>query len=182
MKHINKLLPVAALALLGTLAACASTRTQDSVGQNVDDATLTTRVKTALIGDPATEARNIDVESRRGAVQLNGFVVSEQGRAQATVVAKAVPGVRSVKNNLELKGDTRSAGVVLEDGIVSGKVKLALAQSPLTKANEIEVATHDGRVQLGGWVDSTAVRDEAARITRTIDGVTAVDNNLEIRK
>lgn len=182
MKTLIKLLPIVALALVGTLSACASTRTQDSVGQNVDDATLTTRVKAALIGDPATEARNIDVESRRGAVQLNGFVVSERGRTQATAVAKAVPGVRSVKNNLELKGEARSAGVVIEDGMLTGKVKLALAESPVTKAHEIEVTTHDGRVQLGGWVDSDKARDEAGRIARAIDGVTAVDNNLEIRK
>lgn len=180
MKH-TKLLPLAIAAVLTLSSACSATRTHESLGENIDDAAMTAKVKSALVGDAATEARNIDVESRRGAVQLNGFVVTEHGRTEATRVARGVAGVKSVKNNLELK-ETRTAGTVMEDGMLSTNVKLALADSPATKAHEIEVVTNDGRVQLGGWVDSEASRVEAGRLARAVEGVKDVDNNIAVKK
>ena len=62
------------VAALFTIGACASTRTQKSVGENVDDAVIAARIKADLIGDPLTKAREIDVEVFKGRVQLNGFV------------------------------------------------------------------------------------------------------------
>ena len=60
-------------ALLAT-AACTPTRTQKSAGEQIDDTVITAKVKSALIADPETKARQIDVEVFRGTVQLNGFV------------------------------------------------------------------------------------------------------------
>ena len=64
-------------AILGVLAvasACSSTRTQQSAGEVIDDSTLTSKVKVALIDDPVTKAGQINVETYRGVVQLGGFV------------------------------------------------------------------------------------------------------------
>jgi len=179
---LTRLFPLAVTAFALAFAGCAATRTQKSLGETVDDGAITARVKTALIGDSATEARNINVDTRRGVVQLNGFVTSDLGRTQATRVAQNIAGVRGVENNLELKGADRTVGRVIDDGVISGKVKMALAGSPDTKAFEIKVDTHDGTVQLGGWVDSDTMRDEAGRLASAVEGVTAVDNNLDIKK
>ncbi len=67
---------VSAVMLVVTLAmvACASTRTQKSAGEQVDDSVTTGCVKSALIADPVTKAHQIDVETFKGTVQLNGFV------------------------------------------------------------------------------------------------------------
>ena len=67
---------VSAVVVVMTLAmvACASTRTQKSPGEQVDDSVTTGRVKAALIADPVTKAHQIDVETFKGTVQLNGFV------------------------------------------------------------------------------------------------------------
>jgi hyperosmotically inducible periplasmic protein len=178
----TRLIPLAVATLALACAGCTATRTQKSFGETIDDGTITARVKTALVADPATEARNIDVDTRRGVVQLNGFVQSDLGRAQAARVAQNVNGVRAVENNLALKGAERSAGTVLDDGVVTARVKLALAESPATKAFEIKVDTRSGTVQLGGWVDSDAMRIEAGRLASAVDGVTAVDNNLDIKQ
>lgn len=89
---MNKFLKscVAALAATLLVSACAGGATQRTVGETVDDSTVLARVKTALISNEATKARQIDVEVYRGNVQLNGFVDSEAAKAAANTTAKDV--------------------------------------------------------------------------------------------
>jgi hyperosmotically inducible periplasmic protein len=94
-------------ALIGSsslfMLGCQSSATSRSTGEYVDDATITARVKTALINDPTVKARDIDVETFRGVVQLSGFVDSSQVAARAVDIAGRVGGVRSVKNDMRVK-------------------------------------------------------------------------------
>src|SRR5689334_6080137 len=85
------------------MVACASTRTQKSPGEQVDDSVTTGRVKAALIADPVTKAHQIDVETFKGTVQLNGFVETDQARNRALQLARDVDGVKSVKDALEIR-------------------------------------------------------------------------------
>src|SRR5690349_16400433 len=103
------------------LAACAATDTRRSAGETIDDATITARVKAELIDNESTKARQIEVETYRGVVQLNGFVGSQTERSTAERVARSVDGVQEVHNNLKLKeavADTdgaREPGQVVDD-------------------------------------------------------------------
>jgi hyperosmotically inducible protein len=171
---------VASAALL--LAACAGTPTQQSTGEQIDDTILTTKVKTALIQDPATKARQITVDTFRGTVQLNGFVDSEDEKAAAARVAHSVEGVANVRNNLTVGHTERAAGEVVDDSVVTTKVKAALIAEPETKARDITVITRDGIVQLSGFVDSNDEKTTAADVARGVEGVREVLNNLEIKK
>ena len=89
--------------MLAMIAGCASTRTQESTGQYVDDSTITAKVKAEILGDSALKAFDIGVETFKGTVQLSGFVNSAEIRSRAAVVAGRVNGVRSVKNSLIVK-------------------------------------------------------------------------------
>ena len=86
-----------------SLAACTATRTQKTAGEQIDDSVLTGKVKAALVDDSATKAHQIDVETFRGTVQLNGFVDSADAKAAATRVANSVEGVQRVDNNLAIQ-------------------------------------------------------------------------------
>ena len=89
---------------LGTLAGgCASTPTSDSTGQYVDDTVITTKVKSALLGDDVVKSFAVSVETVKGVVQLSGFVNTSAQRSAAGRDAEAVAGVKSVKNNLIVK-------------------------------------------------------------------------------
>jgi osmotically-inducible protein OsmY len=88
---------------VGGLTGCAGSPTKDSTGQYVDDTTITTKVKSALLGDGAVKSFEIKVETFKGVVQLSGFVDTEDQRAAATRDAMAVNGVKDVKDNLTLK-------------------------------------------------------------------------------
>lgn len=89
-------------ALLVT-AACAPTATRESAGEYVDDAAITTKVKTALLKDEGLKGTEIKVETFRGVVQLSGFVDSQNMATRAVADASRVSGVRSVKNDMRLK-------------------------------------------------------------------------------
>lgn len=166
------------------LAACSQTRTQKTAGEQVDDTVTTAKVKSALINDPVTKARQIDVEVNRGVVSLGGFVDSQTEKDQATQVTKGVNGVQEVKNNLQVKQTVaeRSPGAVVDDGVVTAKVKAALIEDPLTKAHQINVDTRNGEVLLTGFVDSNDAKREAGQVAQTVSGVQSVRNELEVKQ
>jgi len=91
------------LMLIATFAACASTRTQESTGEYVDDSVITTKVKSLLAADDFLKSFQISVETFKGAVQLSGFVNSQQAIDKAVEIARSVKGVTSVKNDLIVK-------------------------------------------------------------------------------
>ncbi len=100
MKTINAL--VATLMLVMS-AGCASTRTHESTGQYVDDSAITTKAKTAILQEPGLKSSEINVETFKGVVQLSGFVSSRDDIQSAVKVASSVGGVKSVKNEMQLK-------------------------------------------------------------------------------
>ncbi len=83
-----------------TLTGCAVTSGQSSVGQYVDDATITTRVKARMAEDPAVSAMRINVETLNGTVQLAGFAATQAEKDKAGATARAVPDVKDVRNNI----------------------------------------------------------------------------------
>jgi hyperosmotically inducible protein len=172
----------AAVLAVGTIAtACTPTRTVKSAGEQVDDSTITAKVKTELARDPATSAHRIDVETFRGDVQLNGFVPSSEMKAEATRVARKVSGVKKVDNNLRVGEGTRTAGEAVDDTVITAKVKTALATDSTVAAHDVNVETREGVVQLAGFVDSSAQKTQATEVARRIAGVKQVDNQLEVK-
>jgi osmotically-inducible protein OsmY len=85
------------------LVGCAATATHEATGQAFDDATITSKVKADLIEDPLTKGREISVTTKLGVVYLSGAVDSGEQRAEAVRLVKAVPGVRSVDDELVVK-------------------------------------------------------------------------------
>ncbi|MCE9568958.1 MAG: BON domain-containing protein [Rhodocyclales bacterium] len=84
--------------------AAAPAGKKESAGDYVDDATITAKVKAAVLGDAALKSTEINVETYKGIVQLTGFVRSRADIDKAVQVAKAVKGVTSVKNDMIVKG------------------------------------------------------------------------------
>jgi hyperosmotically inducible protein len=108
MKTIRSLTATCLLLALGTgstilATGCAGTATKESTGEYIDNAAITARVKSALASDEMVKAREINVESFRGTVQLSGFVASTDEKARAERIARSIDGVVEVKNNIIIK-------------------------------------------------------------------------------
>lgn len=85
------------------LAACGSTPTRESPGQYIDDAAITTKVKSSFVADKTVDAVDIKVETYKGTVQLSGFAKSQAEINKAVEIARGVTGVTTVKNDILLK-------------------------------------------------------------------------------
>ena len=88
----------AVLLVLPLLAGCGKT-----VGETIDDATITTRVKTAFVNDPVVGALRIDVDTFKGVVTLSGRVKSKEEEAKAIALAKSIRGVVDVRSTLQIQ-------------------------------------------------------------------------------
>lgn len=93
---------VAAFAAL-TTAGCAVTRGQETVGAYIDDATITTQIKSRFVESKQVDAASIHVETLNGTVMLSGFAKNSTERATAESIARNVNGVRAVKNEIAVR-------------------------------------------------------------------------------
>ena len=92
------------LLLIATLLApLLVTACGKSVGETIDDATITTRVKTSLLNDPAVGGLRIDVDTFKGVVTLSGRVKSKDEEAKAVALARKISGVSDVKSTLQIQ-------------------------------------------------------------------------------
>lgn len=101
---------VAAVLLTAALGAgAADSGRGETAGQVVDDATITAKVKSAFVKDDRISALDVKVHTYRGTVQLAGFADSQAEIRRAETLARSVPGVADVKNDMQVKPASRSA-------------------------------------------------------------------------
>ena len=91
------------LALLIFTTGCGAATARSNAGRAIDDATITTRVKTVLINSPIDNVARIDVETHQGVVTLSGRVISKDEEAKAIALARTVKGVTDVKSALQIQ-------------------------------------------------------------------------------
>lgn len=82
---------------------CAVVRGQETVGAYVDDASITTAVKSKFVEDKTVDAGAIKVETLNGTVALSGFAKSGAEKSRAEQIARSTKGVREVRNNLAVR-------------------------------------------------------------------------------
>lgn len=104
MKQLKYLYAIFLAAMLATALGCASTPKQEGTGEYIDDSVITTKVKAAILNEPSLKMFEIKVETFKGVVQLSGFVASESEIIKAGDVARSVKGVKSVENDMKVKG------------------------------------------------------------------------------
>ena len=103
MTSIKRFRVLFVAAMLASAAGCAGTPQKEATGEYVDDTLITTKVKAAILNNPALKVAEINVETFKGTVQLSGFVRSQDAMNEAVRVASGVKGVKSVSNDMRLK-------------------------------------------------------------------------------
>lgn len=158
------------------------TEAKTTVGTEIDDSVITTKVKSALLKDTGLESLDIKVEARRGEVQLSGFVDSQNQMDRAIAIAQEVKGVRNVDNKMNIKTRDTSVGTKVDDSIITTKVKTAFLSDPIIKSFDISVVTRDGEVQLSGFVENQTQIDRAIEVAQEVEGVKNVLNEMSINE
>ena len=185
----SRLVAALATTLLLTITACSKSAdpptapvAKTTIGTEIDDSVVTANVMSAFVSESDIKSLDLKVETRKGEVQLSGFVESQVQMDRAILVARAVPGVTGVQNNMGLKGAARTVGVKVDDGIVTAGVKAALLADEKVKSMDIAVVTRKGEVQLSGFVDGQSQMDRAVMVARAVEGVNGVSNVMSIKK
>lgn len=103
MKQAKYFSAVLSGVICASLLSCASTAKQEGTAEYIDDTVITTKVKAAIFNEPSLKVAEINVETFKGIVQLSGFVGSKADEQKAVEVAGGVKGVKSVKDDMQLK-------------------------------------------------------------------------------
>lgn len=153
-----------------------------TVGSEIDDAVVGTKVRAALLGNQDIKGYDIKVETRKGVVLLSGFVDNQGQVERAIALVQGIEGVAEVQNGMTLKGGKTTVGNKLDDSIITTRVKAALLDEINLKSSRIAVITRKGEVQLSGFVDSRAQIDRAIAVAQTVAGVQGVTNEMSVNK
>lgn len=143
----------------------------------MDDSYISTTVKSKMIADEFIKARHIDVDVLNGVVYLVGVVGSLSQKRLAGDIAKSVEGVKRVENQL-IAGDTATGGQMLNDTILTSKIKTALLKAPDIRSNNIDVDTNYNVVTLTGMVKSETQKNQVLSIVQEVVGDRQVVSNL----
>jgi len=153
-----------------------------TVGTEIDDTVVTARVKATLLSDPDVKSNDIKVETRKGRVQLSGFVGTQARIDNAIALTRKVEGVKGVENAMSLMVGKATVGDTIDDGVVTAKVRSALLSDSGVKSTDIAVVTRKGEVQLSGYVNDQAQINRAISVARGVEGVQSVGNEMSVKK
>ncbi|MGH8718210.1 MAG: BON domain-containing protein [Burkholderiales bacterium] len=173
-----------------------------TLGEVIDDATITAKIKTALLAEDDVKALRINVDTLEGKVTLTGSAESREQIEQAGEIAAGVAGVKSVDNRLALKqaetgsppavtvrtrieessaGEAdRTAGEFIDDAWINAKVKAALMRDEKVPGMQINVDTVNKVVTLTGQLADRAVADKAVKLAAAVKGVKSVNDQLQV--
>lgn len=174
MRHLRELTLIVCLFCVVEVAAA------QTAEQPVNDTVLTSKVKAALASDRAVKARDIEVETRDGIVQLSGFVDSEDAVTAALMRAKSVAGVAEVRNDLSIRTDDRPAKQPVSDTVIAARVRDSLGNVKLADGSDVNVEVSEGVVQLSGFVMSVEEKARAGDAASAVAGVRDVENQIAL--
>lgn len=154
------------------------------------DAWIDGRVETALMFDTDINSFAIDTDVREGAVTLTGKVDSDAKKKLAGRIAADIDGVRSVTNNISVEKDYQASQATeggkfarkMQDIAVTAGLNIEYAAQSELEATAIDVDTNQGVVTLTGKVDNETAKSLAVEIARGYEGVTSVEDNLNVTK
>lgn len=127
--------------------------------------------KTYLSGD------SIRTESKNGFVTLTGTVADASHKSLAQDTVEGLPGVKSVDNQLKVKGESLEER---SDGWVALKVKSALLFHRNVRATKTDVNVKNGIVTLRGEASSLAQKELSTEYAKDVEGVKEVRNEMTL--
>ena len=163
-----KVLPAVMFAILFTSISARASETDDRIQSSAKDSYV---FQTELKND------SININSNVGVVTLTGTVSEDSHRSLAQETVQNLPGVKSVDNQLTIKGDQPPEN---SDGWLGMKVKSSLFFNRNVSAVNTEVDVANGVVTLKGQADSQAQKDLTGEYAKDINGVKGVNNEMTI--
>jgi hyperosmotically inducible protein len=185
--------------LIGALLFSTASYPQGRSDQPIDDSVITTKVKARLVKDKQVRARDIEVKTVNGVVELSGTARTKREASKAASLARNVKGVKSVKNDIQVAAAAAPAPAAekmpakdrpatakgsdqpVADSVITTKVKALYVKDKDVSFRNIEVKTVNGVVHLSGTAKSKQEADKAVSIARDCEGVKSVKNDIRVQ-
>lgn len=160
--------------------------TERSYAELIDDATITSAVKSKLLWSKYADGLATDVDTKFGKVVLKGTADSKQSKELAGRLAQNTRGVLGVDNQLvvnsnkatvteKAKSSVKEVGQEISDSWITTKVKSTFLYSSKIDSSSIKVSTNQGVVLLTGKVGSSVERKLAIDLANSLRGVKRVE-------
>jgi hyperosmotically inducible protein len=173
-----------------------------TVGCSQSDSRISTVVKSKLAADDTVKASEINVDTGKNIVTLNGTVDTQAAKQRAVMIARDTKGVANVVDDIVVERDVaattgtveqtadakdtdiservQTAGEAITDAAITSAVKTQFLADLGVSGLKIDVDTNYGVVVLSGNVKSQAEADRASAIARQSRGVETVINQLQV--
>jgi osmotically-inducible protein OsmY len=162
-----------------TLAAVALLAFSVPVHASTMDSRIESSAKKSYVFKTYLQGDDIKIQSKDGAVTLTGIVLEESHRSLAQETVAGLPGVKSVDNRLEVKGEVPAKN---SDAWLITKVKTTLLFHRSVSAGTTEVDVKDGIVTLRGDAASQAQKELTTEYAKDVEGVKDVNNEMTVTK
>lgn len=149
----------------------------------LSDTAITAKVKAGIAAEPNLSVFKVGVETNNGVVMLSGKVDSAAQASDLVSVAQSVDGVKDVNTSqLTIKNSPN----LLDDAVITAKVKGKFIQEKLFKDKKVavitvSVETTNGVVHLSGTVDNQAEANNAVTIAKSVKGVKSVKSTIKVQ-
>jgi len=153
--------------------------TSASVRASETDDRIESSAKKSYVFKTYLKDDSIKTESKNGAVILTGTVLESSHKSLAQDTVEGLPGVKSVDNQLTVKGETHAEH---SDGWLGTKVKTTLLFHRNVRATKTDVNVADGVVTLSGEASSLAQKELTTEYASDVEGVKSVKNDMTIAK
>ena len=160
----------------------APTAHSDSVGAAIDDAVITTKVKSTFLGNDRLKGSHIKVTATNGVVTLRGSAPSADSKAAAEELARNVDGVKSIDDELTTaasNGPMHKAVAKTEregsDSWITTKVKSEILADSVSKGFKVSVKTVNGVVMLHGKLPDQDAVEHVKGLAEKVKGVKSVN-------
>jgi osmotically-inducible protein OsmY len=171
---MKSIYPLALLAAVGTLLVTSPSLRASETDDRIEASAKKTHVfKTYLKED------SIKVDSKNGIVTLTGTVAEASHKSLAQDTVESLPGVKSVENQLTVKGESPAEH---SDAWIGTKVKTTLLYHRNVRGTKTDVNVSDGVVILSGEASSLAQKELTTEYASDVEGVKSVKNEMTIAK
>ena len=170
------------LAAVGTAGAVGITAAQDkTMGEALDDATVSNQIKAKLLSENSEKFAEVDVEVANGLVLLSGRVNNPEDRVRAEGIAWSAALTQDVANEIKIEPP---GGFIanLSDEVITGRVRARLVGSKTVKSVNFNIETYDGVVYLMGTARTAKELKKAAEEASVVAGVKQVVSYVRIRE
>ena len=171
---INTAYPLALLVAMGVLFVTLPSLRASETDDRIESSARKSHVFQTNLKDDA-----IKTSCKNGAVTLTGTVAEASHKSLAEDTVESLPGVKSVDNQLQVKGENHAEH---SDGWVGVKVKSALLFHRNVSASGTDVFVKDGIVSLRGEASSMAEKELTTEYAKDVEGVKEVNNEMTVAK